>query len=67
MLGGTGNVKETLASVVLEFMGNENAESRRGAAGTGSALPVEVFTPWAMRAAVRRGGSLKEEIRIARR
>lgn len=67
MLGGTGNVKETLASVVLEFIGDENAESRPGAAGTRSTLPIDVFTPLAVRAIVRRRGSLEEEIRIARR
>jgi hypothetical protein len=53
MLGGTGNVKETLASVVLEFMSDENAESGRGAAATRSALPLDVFTPLAVRSTVR--------------
>ena len=62
MLGGTGNVRETLASVVVEFTGVNKTERRRGIAVT-----VFAFTPLELRPAKRQVGSLEGEIRIARR
>ena len=66
MLGGTGNVRETLASVVIDVICDDDAVSRRGVASRRFALLSVAFTPLELRVAVRRTGSLKEETRIAR-
>ena len=66
MLGGTGNVRETLASVVVDVGDDDGAASCRGVARIRCAWPV-AFIPLEVRVDGRRMGRFNEEIRIARR